>query len=277
MKMDIAMKLGYMKYVARKAGEIIMDLRDKDLDIHYKQDGGTVTKADLRVKDFVLESLAKEFPDCGLLTEESEDSKERLGKKGVFIVDEIDGTRSFAGKRDDFSFLCAYIEEGKPVAGVMNEPHNDRMVFAQKGHMPQVIQGGCTRELEPLQPVKWDEFKVGYPYNYHGVKYNDMYAALGITKERKVPYESMGTRMMHIALQDVHSIFGLTRNLKEWDIAAGHAILESMGVSITDIKGNPLVYNKKRPNTNQGILVLHPDIKDTALEIVADFYHKIDW
>ena len=95
-------RLDFMKYVAEEAGKIIMGFWGTDVRSQFKDDKSVVTEADLRVSDFVQKAFSKEFPDHSLLTEESEDSPERLSNKMVFIVDELDGSGDFKRKEEDF-------------------------------------------------------------------------------------------------------------------------------------------------------------------------------
>jgi len=60
----------------------------------------------------------------------------------------------------------------------------------------------------------------------------------------------------------------------EWDVV-GHVILEEMGVSVTDMFGQPLRYNQEVPKTHKGILVVHPDIKEVTLEKLAQCYESV--
>lgn len=162
------------------------------------------------------------------------------------------------------------------VRGVAYEPLKGRMFSAQRGGKVYVMEGagtkggGITGEERVLEPVDsvldWDQAMVGHPKNYKGDKYEKLYKLLGIPEHVLKPSGSMGTRMMQVALGETHMILGYTKNLKEWDIAAGHVILEALGISVTNIEGNPLKYNQKVPKTHNGILVAHPGIKREILK-----------
>lgn len=269
-------RLDFMEYVAKEAGKIIMSFWGRDVRAQSKDDGSIVTEADLRVSEFIQQAVAKSFPKYGLLTEESEDSPERLGKREVFTFDELDGTGDFKRREEDFCFLGAYIENRVPTIGVVYEPLKDRMFSAIKHGKARMTEKGDAVELRPLEAVSWENVIVGHPKNYKGDKYTKLYELLGIPEERLICSGSMGTRMMQVALQQAHMILGYTRSLNEWDIAAGHVILEARGVSVTDIKGDSLRYNQEVPKTHNGILVVHPDIKDVALEKLAECYDKLE-
>ena len=269
-----------MKYIATESGRIIMGFWGTDVRSQFKDDKSVVTEADLKVKEFIMEKFLKEFPDVGLLTEETYEKdknyRTRLSKGGVFIIDELDGSGDFKRKEEDFCFLCAYIVNGVPVIGVVYEPQKERMFYAEKGGKAFVTLKGDTSELPQLMPVSWEKSRVGHPKNYKGDKYTRLYEMMGIPKERLMQSGSMGTRMMQVALQQTHIILGYTRNLGEWDIAAGHVVLEARGISVTDIYGNPLMYNKQNPRTETGLLVVHPDIKQVTLEKLAGCFGRLE-
>jgi len=268
--------LNFMKDVATGSGKIIMSYWGYDVRSRFKDDKSVVTEADLRVNNYVQKAVLKEFPNHCLLSEESEDSLERLDKEGIFIVDPLDGSGDYLREEEDFCFLFAYVERGTPTIGVVNEPQKNRMFFAQKGGKAYLTHGKTTSELDQLRHVTWDNAIVGHPKNYKGDKYTKLYGLLGIPEERLKSSGSMGTRMMQVALQETHMILGYTRSLKEWDTAAGHVILEARGVSVSDIRGNTLRYNKEVPTTYNGILITHPDIKKITLNKLASCYNKLE-
>jgi myo-inositol-1(or 4)-monophosphatase len=194
-----------------------------------------------------------------------------LGKRKVYIVDPLDGSGDLKRGEDDFCVQIALAEDGEVVLGVVYEPSKKRLFSGQKGWQALLAQDVTLRGddtydasegvLSPLKPVAWQDAIVGHPKSYKGDKYQQLYKWLCIPESRLRKSGSMGTRMMQVALGETHMILGYTRSLNEWDVAAGHAVLEARGMSVTDVQGNPVRYNKGIPKTGNGILVAHPDIK----------------
>jgi 3'-phosphoadenosine 5'-phosphosulfate (PAPS) 3'-phosphatase len=269
-------RLDFMKYLATEAGSILMSFYGKGVKSALKADRSIVTEADLRVSEFVQTEIPKRFPGEPILDEEAKDSLGRLAKSGIWIIDPLDGSGDFKRGEDDFCFLGAYAENGIPTIGVVCEPTKNRMFFTHRGNGAYIIQNGRTARLEPLKAVAWDESVVGHPKNYKSDKYTKLYGLLGIPEKRLMPSGSMGTRMMQVALQQTHMILGYTRNSNEWDIAAGDAILQERGISVTDMYGNPLRYNQENPKTHNGILAVHPDIKQEILGRLAKCYDRLE-
>lgn len=278
-------RLDFMKKIALEAGKIIMEYWPEDIrSSYFKDDKSVVTQADLVVRDFLMEQLAIHSPDDGLLTEETYEQDKnyggRLSKQGVYIFDELDGSGDFMRKEPDFCFLGAYAENGVVTHGVVYEPLKERMFFVNESVDGSRVawvkeKKNCTITLGRLKQVTWENSIVGHPKNYKGDKYTKLYELMGIPEHRLGRSGSMGTRMMQVALQETHMILGYTRSLKEWDIAAGHVILEARGISVTDIEGNPLRYNKQVPKTENGILVVHPDVKEVTLEKLAGCHDRL--
>ena len=241
-----------------------------------KKDNSIVTEADLKVDDFIRKEILKFDSKSGILTEESEDSKDRLAKEGVYVCDPLDGSKDFKQKEEDFCFLLAYVQNGTPTLGVVYEPKKRRMFFGAKGDGAFMSKDAQQPKILPkLAPINWSSAIVGSPKNYEGDKYTKLYELMGIPQQRLIFSGCMGTRMMQAAMQQIQIILGYTKGLKEWDIAAGHVILEERGFSITDIFGKQLKYNQFIPQTHQGILVVHPSVKATALEKLAQCYDKL--
>ena len=92
-----ATDLDLLIQAAQRAGEIATQFSGPEAKRWDKPDGaGPVTEADLAVNAMLEDMLPKARPDYGWLSEESEDNADRLSKDRVFIIDPIDGTRSFA-------------------------------------------------------------------------------------------------------------------------------------------------------------------------------------
>ena len=80
---------------AKEAGNIGMSyFRNTDTGVRYKSGNSPVSQADDEIDDYLRNHLLKHMPDCGWLSEETDDSEERLDCRKLFIVDPIDGTRS---------------------------------------------------------------------------------------------------------------------------------------------------------------------------------------
>jgi len=110
--------------LARKAGQAIMGIYEKDFNVEYKADESPVTDADLAAHKVIVTGLKQLTPDTPILSEESADISWDIRQtwKSYWLVDPIDGTKEFIKKNGEFTVNIALIENGKPVLAVVDAP-----------------------------------------------------------------------------------------------------------------------------------------------------------
>lgn len=131
--------------IAREAGALTLEyFRSRDFDTERKSDGSDVTRADREAEAFLVEQIAAAHPEDAILGEEH---GERAGTSGYrWVLDPIDGTKSFVHGVPLYGTLVAVEHEGVPVAGVIEMPALDERIYAETG-------GGAwhvTGESEPV-------------------------------------------------------------------------------------------------------------------------------
>src|SRR6201990_2571351 len=92
-----------------------------------------VSEADIAVNDLLERRLRAATPDYGWLSEESVDDESRLGKRLVWIVDPIDGTRAYLAGREDWCVSVALVEGDAPVLAAVFAPVTGEFFFAARG------------------------------------------------------------------------------------------------------------------------------------------------
>ena len=95
----------------REAGALALSLFRTELKNWTKGVSSPVSEADIAVNDLLEERLRSATPDYGWLSEESVDDEARLGKRLVWIVDPIDGTRAYLAHREDWCVSVALVED----------------------------------------------------------------------------------------------------------------------------------------------------------------------
>ena len=128
-----AADLALIEDAAREAGEIAMSFFRADNKVWHKHGNSPVSEADFAVDRFLTETLRSARPDYGWLSEETEDSGERLSASRIFVVDPIDGTRGFIDGRREWCISVAVVENGVPVAGVLECPALSETFAAASG------------------------------------------------------------------------------------------------------------------------------------------------
>ena len=238
--------------VAREAGELALTYSGPEARLWHKpDDAGPVTEADLAVNDLLASRLRTARPEYGWLSEESEDGTERLGRRRVFVIDPIDGTRSFVEGSDTWAHSIAVVEDGVPVAGVVYLPAKDRLYSAALG-------SGAFLNGAPITP----RFATDKP---------EVLAARPVTEARhwkdgqvpdfrRVYRPSLAYRMALVAQGRFDGMLTL-RPCWEWDVAAGEVILREAGALCTDRTGAACRFNNEVPLV-PGLLAGSPTVHD---------------
>lgn len=113
-----------------RAGQISLAYYQTGVAIEDKADGSPVTIADRRAEEAIRGLLAAHFPDDAILGEEGGGTS---GAGGQWIIDPIDGTRSFICGVPFYAVLLAYENHGEVLIGVMNFPALGEMLWASRG------------------------------------------------------------------------------------------------------------------------------------------------
>jgi histidinol-phosphatase len=219
---------------ARAAGEVSRRYFRSNLDVEHKSDLSPVTIADRESEQRIVEILEAEFPDYGVLGEEF---GEREGAGARWIIDPIDGTKSYVRGNPYFAALIALEEEGEITVGVVHEPISGNLYYASKGDgafgpdgrlrvsdiddlgRGMLLVGGLDawrtsgrwQTLEQLVAVSGRQRGYG---DYLG----HVFVAAGL-----------GETMIEPALQP-------------WDMAALKILLEEAGGRLTDLHGRATIY-----------------------------------
>jgi histidinol-phosphatase len=101
------------------------------VDVAFKRDGSEVTAADLAAETHIRQLLAAAFPDDGVLGEEHAETPSRSGRR--WIIDPIDGTRSFASAVPLYGVLLTLEDAGRPVLGCCHFPPTGQTLVAARG------------------------------------------------------------------------------------------------------------------------------------------------
>lgn len=153
---------------AKEAGDIILRYYQSDFKVTDKSRHGRmvpfrkdrmaaknpVTTADHASNDHLKEILLSEFPDYGWFSEETVDSKERLTKERVWVVDPLDGTKEFIEGVANFVVSIALVENHRPIMGVLYNPVTDELFAAAKGRVPPWTAIPSDVRINPIR-IAW--------------------------------------------------------------------------------------------------------------------------
>ena len=235
---------------ARAAGEIARGYFDGANKVWDKGRDDPVSEADFAVDTYLRKTLTAARPDYGWLSEETEDTPDRLTKSRLFVVDPIDGTRAFVAGEATWAHSIAVVENGRAVAGAVFLPIKDRLYAACAGD-------GATLNGAPLSAsptVRATDAKVLAsrpalePRHWPG----------GVPEFRRHFRPSLAYRLSLVGEGRFDAMLTL-RDSWEWDIAAGALIAPEAGATVTDRRGAPLRFNNPHPVT-PGVLAAAPGV-----------------
>lgn len=221
--------------VLREAGEIARKTFRGEIRSWIKGHNSPVSDADIAVDSFLRETLSR--PGIGWLSEESADDLARLDAERLYIVDPIDGTRSYLAGREDWSISAALVERGRPVAAAVHAPVLGDMYVASAG-------GGATRNgaaIEATQGAALEGARIAGPQHYLERLAKVAPGAVVMPK-----IHSLALRLAWVAGGQIDAAFASV-NARDWDLAAADLLVHEAGGTLTGISGDTLVYNLHNP------------------------------
>lgn len=228
----LAIELGN---VLREAGPIALRTFRTDVRSWTKHGNSPVSEADIAVDTFLRERLSRD--GFGWLSEESQDDRARLETERLFIVDPIDGTRSYLAGQEDWSIVAAVVEKGRPIAAAIFAPVDDELFVAAAGK-------GATRNGDRIlasQGAGLAEARVAGPK-----KFLERLSALDPATIHEPKIHSLALRMTRVAEGRIDAAFA-SINAYDWDLAAADLLVHEAGGVMTNLAGELLVYNLHDP------------------------------
>ncbi|CUJ81740.1 Inositol-1-monophosphatase [Shimia thalassica] len=224
---------------AHEAGRIARGFTGPQARVWDKPDGaGPVTEADLAVNEMLEDKLRNARPDYGWLSEESLDNTDRQAAKRVFIIDPIDGTRSFIEGSNTWAHSLAIAEQGVVTAAVVFLPMRDKLYHAETGK-------GAFMNNAPISPSMRSALTgasllaarpVMQPQHWHG-------PVPDVSRSHR---PSLAYRLALVAEGRYDAMLTL-RPTWEWDVAAGDLLLREAGAITSDRFGKALLFNNPDP------------------------------
>src|SRR3972149_2544454 len=116
---------------AKAGGDLALRYFKSQPKVSYKPDDSPVTKADIETEKLIRKIISKKFPDHGIIGEELPPVNPKA--RYQWVIDPIDGTKSFVRRMPFWSTLLALMENGKPIIGISFSPVDNELFTAEKG------------------------------------------------------------------------------------------------------------------------------------------------
>ena len=234
--------------VAIQAGNEILNFYNNDIEVTHKEDLSPLTKADLASNKIILESLTKLNSNIPILSEESlVDWSIRKNWKKYWLVDPLDGTKEFIKKNGEFTVNIALIQDNNPILGVVYVPAKSLLYLAEKNKGS--FKTNTKNKLENFEGIQ--KIIVSSQTNRPRVigSRSHSNATFDNWVKEKFPNADIvqaGSSLKFCLIAegeaDIYPRFGPT---SEWDIAAGHMIVDEAGGKIRTFQNNSIKYNTK--------------------------------
>jgi len=221
------------------ASLVSLDLRKAGLTKEIKSDNTPVSNGDIEVNKILTNKIKEITPNIAIVSEESSSHKSDNNLKDFWLIDPIDGTRDYINDRDEFTLNAALIINRRPVIGIITAPAKKRVFYSYGLSNSYELSDG--NEISLIDKKK----------NYVGIR-SVSYSSelkpeiLEIHKKYNIAsHQRMKSSLKFCVIAAGEFDMYVTEpRACEWDIAAGHAILEHAGGKITDFNGDEILYGK---------------------------------
>jgi myo-inositol-1(or 4)-monophosphatase len=217
----------------REAGALAREAFGKPIKTWVKEHNSPVSEVDIAVNVLLKERLTAIAPDAGWLSEETEDDRVRLAASRVWIVDPIDGTRSFIAGRPDWTVSVALVDARRPIVAALYAPVTGEFFLAVAG-------AGATRNGAPIGANPGGAIagaRIGGPKGFL-----DRLAAVAPAFIMTPRVHSLALRLARVADGSLDAAFA-SRTSRDWDLAAADLLVHEAGGALTTTGGVTLAYN----------------------------------
>lgn len=227
--------------IADRAGEVILEVYNSPFAVESKNDKSPVTEADRRAETLILDALRHELKTPYPIVAEEEAAAGTIPNVGTapfWLVDPLDGTKEFIGRRGEFTVNIALIEDGEPVLGVVLAPATGACYWGSRFGAFARLDG----ETKPIacRPIP-AKGVIAVASRNHRTPETDEYLAQYDIAEAISSGSSIKFCLVACGKADLYPRLGRTM---EWDTAAGHGVVRYAGGTVTKMDGTPLTYGK---------------------------------
>ena len=230
----------------RLAGQQIMDIQKRSYKVSIKADSSPVTEADQAAEDIILEILERVAPGVPLVAEEQSERDGLIAVPGdlFFLIDPLDGTKSFIKGDDSYTVNIALIHKQKPILAVVGVPAMGAIYWGLNLEKAGKITWRGTEEIN--RSISTRKAPASGLTVVASVSHLDAKTEAYIKHFNVADHQAVGSSLKFCLLAeakaDLYPRFGPTR---EWDTAAGQGVLMAAGGQVYHPDNSSFLYNKK--------------------------------
>lgn len=242
--------------LARKAGSLLMEKFNQSIEVSYKGEIDLVTEADKMSENLIIESIRKNFPHHGVLSEESAAIGADLPTR--WIIDPLDGTTNYAHGYPVFCISIALEQDEKVILGVIYDPTRQDTFVAVRG--AGAFLNGVKLRVSKTKELTRSLLATGFPYDIRESEDNNINYFNSMAREAQA-IRRAGAAALDIAYVAAGRFDGFWElKLMPWDMAAGCLMVEEAGGKITDISGQ--LWRLSSPNVVVSNGLIHANLID---------------
>lgn len=230
--------------LARRAGDLVVAIRNEGFVVDYKLGEEPVTRADREASGLVVGGLSAAFPSDVVISEELEVDPARTTAERVWYVDPIDGTRDFIRGDDGFAVMIGLCIGGVPALGVVHQPTRQRTYYAIAGGPALLVEPGldegAPRRLTVSTTSDPAQSRLAASASHRSKDIDRVKSELGIRDELNVG--SVGLKLCLIAAGSRDLYVNPAAKTKAWDTCAPEVILNAAGGKLSDLFGAAVDY-----------------------------------
>lgn len=252
---DYAALAGPLDHLVREAARAILAIYSKpDFAVTRKDDASPLTKADLASHEILVRGLQEMSPILPVLSEEGASKRhadDRRQWTRYWLVDPLDGTKEFLKRNGEFTINVALVEFGRPAVGIVHVPVSGTSYFGIPGG--QALRGDRNGDWRPVRVAgarPGQPIRIVGSRSHAGGELERFTGALGAHE-----FVAMGSALKFCLIAEGGAdVYLRLKPTSEWDTAAGQAVVEAAGGSVTDLDGIPLRYNCRDTLINPSFL-----------------------
>ena len=225
--------LGFAERLAEASGPILRRYFRSGVAVIDKPDSSPVTIADREAEQALRKLIAAEHPDHGVIGEEF--GADRPGAEHVWVLDPIDGTKSFITGRPLFGTLIALCRAGRPILGVVDHPALNERWIGASGHPTR--HNGTVVKARACPSLERAALFASSPHMFE-----DGHGEAGFTRVRRAAkLVQYGSDCYHYGLvASGHGDLAIEARMAIYDYLAAVPVVEGAGGRVTDWQGKPL-------------------------------------
>ncbi len=220
----------FLKLLADESSKIIRQYFRTKINFEQKSDASPVTIADKKAEEKLRELISKNFPHHGIIGEEF--GNENSDAEFVWVLDPIDGTKSFICGALSFGTLIALLHNGRPVLGVINHPILDEFLIGDNSiTLLNEVPVNVSNQSELYKSVLLTTDHLNAEKYLNKEKFNQLINSVNI-------YRNWGDCYGYYLLATGYADIMIDPIMSVWDKMALIPIVRGAGGIITDCEGN---------------------------------------